>query len=339
MIRRHRPMLQLALLSILAGCASTAGRSRAVTERWGFTAPWDARSATSVAAHQSSLDVVVSGWIVLDSVMLRPSLLFADSLHAHDTTHTRRFALVTSFHGTRFHPETIRGLTSEPNLLAHTAGEIARLADSAGYRGLILDFEGMTGADLSALIAMSQAVADSARAHHVTSVGMAIPASDTTAYPARPLLAGLDFLVVMLYDQHWLTSPPGPIAAPDWARRQLGTRVGEVGASRLVAAFPLYSYIWRRDSATAVASFDDATRLAASAGLTLEREPSTATLHAQTDAWNVWASDAVLLDALIQDARILGVTRVALWRLGLEDSTIWTRTQPPGRPYTTINSR
>jgi spore germination protein YaaH len=49
------------------------------------------------------------------------------------------------------------------------------------------------------------------------------------------------------------------------------------------------------------------------------------TLHAVGDGWTIWSSDAVLLDTLMHDAWTLGVMRVALWRLGLEDPAIWTR--------------
>jgi spore germination protein YaaH len=126
----------------------------------------------------------------------------------------------------------------------------------------------------------------------------------------------------MLYDQHWLTSPPGPIAAPDWARRQLAVRIGEVGPAKLVAAYPLYGYQWRSDSATAVISYDDAKRLTTNVPLT--REPSSTTLHADTDTWHLWVSDATLLDTLVNDAKTAGITKFALWRLGLEDPAIWT---------------
>lgn len=34
-----------------------------------------------------------------------------------------------------------------------------------------------------------------------------------------------DVILVMLYDQHWLTSEPGPISAPDWVARSLAARV------------------------------------------------------------------------------------------------------------------
>jgi spore germination protein YaaH len=198
------------------------------------------------------------------------------------------------------------------------------MASRGGYRGLVLDLEAMTPNDLDVLLTVTRAFADSARAHGVSPIGLAIPATDTATYPARPLLRALDFLVVMLYDQHWLTSSPGPIAAPDWASRQLGMRVGEVGPSRLVAAYPVYGYQWRSDSATAVLSYTDAQRLALNANVALTRDVGSSTLHADTDIWHIWSSDAVLLNTLVRDARRLGVSKFALWRLGLEDPAVWT---------------
>jgi hypothetical protein len=78
------------------------------------------------------------------------------------------------------------------------------------------------------------------------------------------------------------------------------------------------------DSATAVVSFADAERLARSAHVPLQRDPASGTLHAESPAWSIWVSDAVLLDSLVRGARRSGVTKVALWRMGLEDPRIWT---------------
>ena len=255
------------------------------------------------------------------------SVLFPDTIVTAVTNGSKshhEMALVTSYQGRRFHPETVRGLATDSAALGHTAGEIASLVAGSGYRGIVLDLEGMTPNDLTALFAFTKAVADSAHAHRIAQVGLAIPATDTAAYPARPLLSPLDFLVVMLYDQHWLTSPPGPIAAPDWVRRVLSIRIGEVGAGKLVAAFPTYSYQWQTDSATAVLSYYDARQRAANAHVGLERDPASITLHTQAPGWTIWVSDAVLLDSLVRDARISGVTKFALWRLGLEDPAVWT---------------
>ena len=155
-----------------------------------------------------------------------------------------------------------------------------------------------------------------------------MPATDTAAYPARDLVAaGADLVLVMLYDQHWAGSPPGPIAAPDWARQRLATRIAEVGASRIVAGLPLYGYHWRREAPTDVVGYADAVRIAAAAGQTLEREPASQTLRVvRPDSAQVWVTDAVLLRALIDDARRAGVRTFSLWRLGLEDPAVWEGT-------------
>jgi spore germination protein YaaH len=137
-------------------------------------------------------------------------------------------------------------------------------------------------------------------------------------------MSAVDLLIVMLYDEHWSTSAPGPIATPDWVRRTLGQRVGEVGASRIVAALPVYGYQWRTTPPATPISFDDARRAAARASVELLRDPASLSLHASRPGdWELWQSDAELLRALYAEVTSLGVTKVALWRLGLEDPDVW----------------
>lgn len=310
-----------ALVSIVASCATVRGASKASIEMWAFAAPWDPRSGATLAAHGAELDAVVSGFITIDSASFRPVLFGADTLATSGTA--RRLALVSTYQGSSFHTETVRGLATDSVALGHTAGATAMMLEQGGYRGAVLDFEALRPNDLAALLTVSRAFSDSARAHGVAPVGMAVPATDTAAYPARPLLSAVDFLVVMLYDQHWSTSPPGPIASPDWAMRALGARVGEVGPSRLVAGLPTYGYLWRTDSATAVISYAQGDSIARAAHVALTRDPASATLHAASGTWTEWVSDAVQLDSLMRAARARGITRFALWRAGLEDPRTW----------------
>jgi spore germination protein YaaH len=163
------------------------------------------------------------------------------------------------------------------------------------------------------------------RAHGITTIVIAVPAGDTAAYPAALLLQSADYIMPVLYDQHWGTSPPGPIAAPDWVTRNLGVRVAEVGAGRIIAGFPLYGYRWRRNAETEVISYDEARRLTTMTNIALTRDHASATLHALSpEGWEIWVSDRVLIETLIRDARQVGVTSFALWRLGLEDPAVWS---------------
>jgi len=312
----------------LAGVGALTVMSIAAAERngpraefWGFAAPWDPRSAQSVQAHGGQLSAIVTGWFALDSVSASPMTLYPDTVHVPAST--RRFALVTTYVLDRFHPEVLRQLATDPIRLAQVAGQIADMASGGGYRGLVLDFEGLTPADTAALTTVVQAVADSAHGRHISPVAVAVPPADTVAYGAR-VLQGADLILVMLYDEHWATSSPGAIASPEWVQRLLDARIAEAGADRIVASLPSYGYEWTPGATAAVISYGDAERFARDAGLGLARDSASETLYAaRPDSAEVWVSDARLLQKLVADAERKGVTRFAFWRLGTEDPKTW----------------
>jgi spore germination protein YaaH len=271
---------------------------------------------------------VVTGWIQLDSVTAVPTLLYADS--SRGLPRAERYALITSWHGDRFHPETIRKLGSDRGALALASARIGAIVASQGYRGVVIDFETQSPADVELTVGVARTIADSAKRHGATTTSIALPATDTAAYPTRAFLAAVDFAVIMLYDEHWSTSAPGPIATTDWVRRALAQRVADVGASRIVAALPVYGYLWKPNQSARPVGFFEATRLALEANVELIRDPSSSSLHAiQPSNWELWMSDAELLAALRAEVQALGVTRVALWRLGLEDPAVWAALSRP----------
>ena len=292
---------------------------------WGFTVPWDARSSVLAREHAVQLDAVVSGWIQLDSLTGEPFAEFRDTLARARPSGMRLMGIVTNAVGGRFHAGGVRRLGEDSAALARTAGEVARRLTSGGYRGVVIDLEGFAAADHDVVTAAVRAIADSARKHGVSPVAVAVPAVDTTVFHGRDLVPSADYLLVMLYDQHWTTSAPGPLAAPDWVRGATKLRVAEVGAAHIVAALPLYGYRWPTTGPAAALSYANAQRDAAAAGVRLERDTASSTLRATSaGAWDLWISDAGLLEALIREVRSQGVGTIALWRLGQEDPAVWS---------------
>ena len=293
-------------------------------EVWAFHAPWDPASAASAVSNRARIDVLVSGWVALDTADGRPLVLYTDTLARRGDARTRYAALVTSWLGDRFHPRTVNGLADDAPTLAHTASTIARHAEERGYSALVLDFELHEPNDLERVVRVADAIADSARARGVREIVLAIPAVDS-AYPPGALLAVVDFVLPMLYDEHWSTSEPGPVASPRWVRAALQARVAEAGAARVIAALPLYGYLWRRGaSAAETIGLADARRVAAEQRVPLERDAASATLTARAEgAGELWVADSELLGELLIAVRASGVRRVALWRLGTEDPEVW----------------
>ena len=111
---------------------------------------------------------------------------------------------------------------------------------------------------------------------------VALPAADP-AYDYKRIGRDADAVVLMNYDQHWLTSPPGPIAAQDWFVRNLESTRALVPREKLVVAIAGYAYDWtepparrgRRPAAKA-ASFQEALVTAAESEATLELRPRVA---------------------------------------------------------------
>lgn len=314
------------LLVIAAGATASCAAAAQRAQFWGFTAPWDARSDSTIHAHGGKLDALITGWITIDSASGQPIVpsSYADRTNPRTGT-PDRMALVTSWHGTGFHAEPIRTLARDPLALASAAGTLARYVADNGYEGIVFDFETLERADLDAHLRVLRAMADSAHAHGVSTIAVAIPATDTAAYPAAPLLQVADALIVMLYDQHWLGSEPGPVADPRWVRDALRLRLSEVGPERLVAGLPLYGYRWRPGAPTEPVSYLEALAHAAATGAPLQRDPESGTLRSTApDGAETWVTDAELLRVLVDQTRAEGVHAFALWRLGQEDPAVWT---------------
>ncbi|MGH7637807.1 MAG: hypothetical protein ACREOK_09145, partial [Gemmatimonadaceae bacterium] len=139
-----------------SACGAQPRTRTARAEFWGFAAPWDARSDATIRAHGHHLAAAVTGWIGLDSATGQPLLPspFTDTVRPRMGTvaTTQRMAIVTSWHGERFHTTSILRLARDARGLARTAGEIARHSQSMRYTGLVLDFETLAAADLDELL-------------------------------------------------------------------------------------------------------------------------------------------------------------------------------------------
>lgn len=314
---RRGSFLALCLLGLM-GCASR-------TSLWVFTAPWDARSDSALAAGVAPRASIVSGWIALDSLGRGASALFSDTVTASAVRRGPRFALITSYLGDRFHPEAVRLLAADPALRTRAADQIETLIRAGAYDGVVLDFESLETKDSLDIALVAGALAAAARRGGAREVALAVPALDTLTFAPRLLLPRVDRLLVMLYDQHWTGSEPGPVAARGWARAALAQWVALAGAERVVAALPLYGYHWRAGAPTDIVGWQDVQRLARESGTQIGRDTASGSLRLQMGArGEAWLSDGPLLAQMAADARSLGVRTIALWRLGLEDPAVWT---------------
>ena len=269
-----------------------------------------------VAAFEGTL-------IVIDTSTLSP---IQNPVRIATPSGSSRVAVVTTYQGSRYHPETIRALAEDPAAVAAFASRVASGAARSG-NGMFVDFQGDTPDDLKGSAAMWRAIADSARARNVSPVGVIVPPGDTIGYPTAVLARTFDLLVVRLHGEHRAGTAPGPLISPDWMARQIGMRSSEVGASRLVAELPLFGYRWNRDGSVARITYAEAQALVRSEAGVFRKDPASGSLTSSStrSGWTIWIEDASTLESLISVARHAGIRRFALLGPDGADPDIWMR--------------
>jgi cellulose synthase/poly-beta-1,6-N-acetylglucosamine synthase-like glycosyltransferase/peptidoglycan/xylan/chitin deacetylase (PgdA/CDA1 family)/spore germination protein YaaH len=217
------------------------------------------------------------------------------------------------------------------------------------YRGLSLDIENLPdGATPDYLTFIQELYADLHSRNLRLYVSTLVSASDDSL---KRLAANSDGIVLMNYDQHEIESQPGPIASQDWFVGNLRRIVKIVPKEKLICAMGNYGYDWtlsipkargRRKPPviihTDVLQVSDAWQRASDAEAELSLDPDTLNPHFEyIDEDNnqrhvVWFLDGVTMLNQMRAARAMGLQTFALWRLGEEDSSLWSIWDKPTQP-------
>ena len=142
-----------------------------------------------------------------------------------------------------------------------------------------------------------------------------------------------DAVFVMGYDQHYPASKPGPVSGRKWFSESVQAALTRVKADRLVVAIGAYCYDWivgRKRSARRELS--PSVKPWIVRALPAPCPSSSATPKMPASATATRSSECTRSGVRMRSApgtrrptlREHGVSRVALWRLGTEDETLWT---------------
>ncbi|HEX3941408.1 MAG TPA: polysaccharide deacetylase family protein, partial [Acidobacteriaceae bacterium] len=156
----------------------------------------------------------------------------------------------------------------------------------------------------------------------------------------RFVSANSDGVLLMNYDEHEVTSGPGPIASEDWFENNLKRVLQVVPKQKLICAIGNYGYDWTmsipaRGHTPKVLNVDsisvqDGWQAASDSDAEVHLEGDELNAHfAYDDEDNhvrhqVWMLDAVTALNELRAARQMGLETFALWRLGTEDPSLWS---------------
>src|SRR2546428_3669925 len=337
--------------------------------RAAFFVSWDPNSLASLKKHYREIDLLIpeqlhavsaDGALTIvdyehgqDRVKASPSegvaLLKEDELHQwmkslNPLVELPIMGLLNNYDGLQWRVEEMAKLlaSTEPRQrLVHDAVEFAVEFHEAG---IVVDFEEVPDTSQAYF---RQFASELEPALH--SVGlklmMALPARDD-AYDYEFFAKQCDAIVLMNYDEHWQTSPPGPVASQDWYVENLRQVMEEVPARKIIVAVGSYAYDWSdnakkaKESAQSLTiqeallhayeSCDKTTPAGVCAAGEAQVEFDSAALNPHYSYYDehdhvhqVWMLDAVTAYNELRASERLGVQGTALWRLGSSDTSLW----------------
>ena len=296
-----------------------------------FTVRDDPNAQSSLERHMDRIDVVVPDWFSAPGpgceLVEHVDAPTQRILGAREVMVLPRIANLAggAWRGEAF-AETMRDDAARRCLVDKLVGRLFALdAD-----GVNVDVEELAPEDSEPLLAL---LVDLKNALHEHGMRLTVDVSFyDPAYDLEFIGQLADATFVMGYDQHYPASRPGPISGSDWFKKSVEQAVARVGKERLVVALGAYCYDWVVGDSPPPAeglSFREAMDRARAAGAVpeFEREAENARFgytDQEQRLHDVWCQDAMSAynqRLLLHEA---GIERVAVWRVGTEDETLWS---------------
>jgi cellulose synthase/poly-beta-1,6-N-acetylglucosamine synthase-like glycosyltransferase/peptidoglycan/xylan/chitin deacetylase (PgdA/CDA1 family)/spore germination protein YaaH len=323
--------------------------------RAAFFVSWDPNSLASLKKHYKDIDLLMPEQLhavtpdgaitVVDyernqTVKATPaealSRLKQDKLHQwmrslNPPVELPMMGLLNNYDGAVWKVKELAGLLANAGARQHLIADVVNFAVGAHEAGIVVDFEEIP---TKSQPHFREFIRDFGPALH--SVGLklmvALPARDDE-YDYAFFGKQTDAIVLMNYDQHWLTSPPGPIAAQDWFVENLRQVRAVVPAQKIVVGIANYAYDWTETSKNEKPhseefSVQEALLHAYESETDVEFDSASLNPHYsysddQNHTHQVWFLDTVTAYNQLRASDRMGVQGTALWRFGSSDTSLW----------------
>jgi cellulose synthase/poly-beta-1,6-N-acetylglucosamine synthase-like glycosyltransferase/peptidoglycan/xylan/chitin deacetylase (PgdA/CDA1 family) len=324
--------------------------------RAAFFVSWDPNSLASLKKHYKDIDLLIPEQLhavsadgaltIVDyergqkTAKSAPaeaiSILKDDKLHQwmkslNPPVELPMMGLVNNYDGVEWRIKEMAQLLASPAARQNLVRDIVEYAVESHQAGIVVDFEEVPDASQAHFRAFIGALAPALHSKSLKLM-IALPARDD-AYDYEYFGKQCDAIVLMNYDQHWLTSPPGPIAAQGWFVENLRQVLDVVPAQKIVVGIANYAYDW---STAPKKEYEPAAEFSIQEALLHVEESETdvefdgASLNPHYSYYDehnhvhqVWMLDAVTAYNELRASDKLGVQGTALWRLGSADTSIW----------------
>ena len=196
------------------------------------------------------------------------------------------------------------------------------------YDGLQIDFENVPARDGEAFLSFLKDLR-SGLGGKIFSVALAARTRtlNEDVYDYNKIKPVVDRILVMAYDEHWLTSEPGPIASMSWCQRIARYSLETIGTEKLIMGLPFYGMSWGNMNPNRWLSYTNIEGIIKEQKIAeVKRESGIPYLkYTMPVSVTLYYEDAYSLSARLDMYKKMGVNQVGFWRLGQETTAFWSQ--------------
>ena len=302
---------------------------------WGFYVNWDPSAMVSLRLHLSHLTHLVPEWLILQNAKgdiddQTDNTVVTIAKQGDLPIH----AMLSNYRGD-WQPGDVRKILGDADRRRDLIENIRSNLAEHGFAGVNIDFEELSKRDREPLVRFMRELTETLHKSGYA-VSEDVPVDDD-AYDLKSLAEVVDYLLPMVYDEHYQTGDPGPVASEDFFENELDKLAKAAPLSKLVVGFGNYGYDWVIGAkGGSEVAFSDTMTAAAETQKAVEWDTQTENpvLRYVTgnDRHEVWFLDAVTAINQIMAVHDRGFPGVGLWRLGGEDPGLWSVLQREAWP-------
>lgn len=290
-----------------------------------FYVDWDENSLVSLTHNIKNINYVVPNWYVLHKDLSFKNNFTSSVDTLIKDSHVNDMPLINNFVDNKWDGNLIHQLISSDTLSHNFINSLVSDIKLHNYSGINIDFEALNTSDKDLYTAFIGKLEVALKANKLK-LSIDVPAEDD-AFDYDNLSRLADYVIVMMYDEHYDNGPAGPIASEQWFESTLDKL--SIPANKLVVSLGGYGYDWdldTKDPADSV-TYGDVLDMVYNYGLEINWDQNSGNPYMSykdgDERHIIWLLDGATMYNELKYAVSDGICGAALWRLGSEDPTIW----------------
>lgn len=298
--------------------------------RAAFYVGWDLQSYFSLKNDISKVNMILPEMLFIDPSADTVTVNIDErGLKLIKGSHVKTVVQLSNYDNSvqNFNGDAVHRILHDDVKRVRFISQVLRLVQENKFAGINVDFEEMKEDSDEYMIRFMRELSEAFHAEGLIVSMDAAPFNDD--YNLKELAKYNDYIFLMAYDEYPDDGAPGPVCSQKWIEAAVDDAVKKVPPDKLILCLATYGWDWPKGGKAITRSYEEALSIAADENAVVDFDNDTYNLTYKYNDDNnvehtVYFTDAATNFNTLRFAAEYGLQGTALWRLGAEDSRIWT---------------